>query len=230
MRLRYRYALAGAAALAAAVLAAVEGGPLRGPAPATAKLITAGGSAAWLILGASTVLAASSFARDALWERVGSALAGVVRLAGLLAGLAIVLVVTLALLRVPVGQLVLGGTFASVVVGIAAQQSLGNLFAGIQLMLTRPFAVGGHVRIREGGLEHEGTVLEVGLTHVKLHTAGDGPLLLPNTTVLAAAIDHAGAPAPGRRRSRRIHPGGASDRGSRQAPQHPGTAAGGDHG
>jgi hypothetical protein len=39
----------------------------------------------------------------------------------------------LSMLSVPVGHLLLGGAIAGVVLGIAAQQSLGNVFAGLVL-------------------------------------------------------------------------------------------------
>ena len=45
-----------------------------------------------------------------------------------------VLLVALDLFEVPVGHLLVGGAVTGVVVGIAAQQSLGNLFAGLVLL------------------------------------------------------------------------------------------------
>jgi hypothetical protein len=76
-----------------------------------------------------------------------------------------------------------------VIVGIAAQQSLANLFAGLVLMFAHPFRVGSHVRFRAGALggQMEGFVSDVGLTYVRLET-DDGPALLPNAQALAAAI------------------------------------------
>ena len=48
----------------------------------------------------------------------------------LVISLFVFLVGTLQLFQVPIGQLVLGGAVAGVLLGIAAQQSLANLFAG----------------------------------------------------------------------------------------------------
>ena len=62
------------------------------------------------------------------------------------------LLLTLVLFGVPVSQLVLGGALTTVFVSIAAQQALGNVFAGLVLMLARPFKVGDDIRLRAGAL------------------------------------------------------------------------------
>jgi small-conductance mechanosensitive channel len=72
-------------------------------------------------------------------------------------GYAIALVGMLSMLSIPVGRLLLGGAIAGVVVGIAAQQSLGNVFAGLVLLLARPFAVGNRIRVRSGHSEASST-------------------------------------------------------------------------
>ena len=74
-------------------------------------------------------------------------------------------------------------------ISIAAQQSLSNLFAGIFLVLARPVRVGDRVSIRSGPLGGEfcGDVTEIGITYITLNTS-DGPEHLPNSQVLAAAV------------------------------------------
>ena len=48
--------------------------------------------------------------------------------------------------------LAVGGAVTAVVLGLAAQQTLGNLFAGLVLLSTRPFRVGDRVRLIGGAL------------------------------------------------------------------------------
>ncbi|HYY19422.1 MAG TPA: mechanosensitive ion channel domain-containing protein, partial [Streptosporangiaceae bacterium] len=141
------------------------------------------------ILAVIAVLGISGKARNYLAPRLGSSHAAVIRYAILLAGLIVVLVLTLQLCRVPVGQLVLGGALTSVLLGIAAQQSLSNIFAGMVLMLSRPFRVGDHIQLRTGALggELSGTVTEIGITYIRLDT-GDTVMSVPNSQVLAAAV------------------------------------------
>ncbi len=104
-------------------------------------------------------------------------------------GYLIALIGTLSMLSVPVGHLLLGGAIAGVVLGIAAQQSLGNVFAGLVLLLARPFAVGNHIRVRSGALggEFYGTVTSITLTYVSVLTE-QGLLKVPNSSLLAAAV------------------------------------------
>ncbi len=73
--------------------------------------------------------------------------------------------------------------------GIAAQQSLANLFAGLVLLFAHPFRVGDHVRFRAGALsgQIEGIVTDLSLTYVRLET-DEGQVLLPNSQALAAAV------------------------------------------
>jgi small-conductance mechanosensitive channel len=104
-------------------------------------------------------------------------------------GYAIALLGMLSMLSISVGHLLLGGAIAGVVIGIAAQQSLGNVFAGMVLLLARPFAVGNHIRVRSGALggEFYGTVTSMSLTYVSVLT-DDGLLKVPNSSLLAAAV------------------------------------------
>ena len=120
---------------------------------------------------------------------IGTSHAAVVRYALVLIGAVTTLIVTLVLFGVPVGQLLLGGALTSVFVGIAAQQALSNVFAGLVLLPARPFKVGDSIRLRAGALsgEIDGTVSEIGITYVRLSTA-DGMLSVPNSQVLNAVV------------------------------------------
>ena len=101
----------------------------------------------------------------------------------------IVLFVGLGLLAVPVQHLLIGGALAGVILGIAVQQALGNLFAGLVLLLARPFTVGERVRVRAGSLAgiFEGLVISVSLAYVTIET-DDGPINVPNSVMVAAGI------------------------------------------
>lgn len=104
-------------------------------------------------------------------------------------GYVVVLFGFLGIIGVSVGHVLVGGTVAGVVFGIAGQQSLSNIFAGFVLLLARPFAVGDHVRIRSGMLNgpFDGVVLGMSLTYVTLFVEG-GVLKIPNSAVLAAGV------------------------------------------
>jgi hypothetical protein len=87
--------------------------------------------------------------------------------------------------------LLLGGAVVGVVVGTASQTSLGNFFAGLVLMLARPFNVGTAVRLRSalvGGVEYEGTVIDQGALYTTLRGSNGEILKLPNSAVVTSAL------------------------------------------
>jgi small-conductance mechanosensitive channel len=111
---------------------------------------------------------------------------------GFLLRLATMLAAALVALRVAgLGPetLALGGAFTAVVVGLAGQQTLGNLFAGMVLLSARPFRVGERVRMQGGGLAGtvEGVVSSLGLLYTTL-ASGDDEIMVPNSVVLNVAI------------------------------------------
>jgi small-conductance mechanosensitive channel len=172
-------------------VAAVAGRQFRdwtGPANYTPKIIAAVSIAAFCVFGASAVLGLAAKSRDMLAPAVGSSHAAVVRYAILLVGWLTVLVLTVSLCKVPIGQLLVGGAVTTILLGIAGQQSLANVFAGLVLLLSRPFAVGDYIRVRSGAMGgvFDGLVTEIGITYLRMDTE-DGPLSLPNSQVLAAA-------------------------------------------
>ena len=112
-------------------------------------------------------------------------------------GYVVVVFAVFGVLDVPIDQLLVGAGLAGVVLGIAAQQSLGNVFAALVLLLARPFKVGDHVRIRSGALGgiFDAWVLEVSLTYVTVRT-DDGELKIPNSAMLAAGVGQLPCAAP----------------------------------
>jgi small-conductance mechanosensitive channel len=104
-------------------------------------------------------------------------------------GYVVLLLSTLGAMGANLGALLLGGAITGVLVGIAAQQTLANFFAGVVLLMARPFTIGETVVLRSGPLggEYEGTVTDMGLFYVRLSTE-KGPVEIPNAGVLTAAI------------------------------------------
>jgi small-conductance mechanosensitive channel len=159
------------------------------------KIVAASATAAFCLFAIVAILGLARRAREALQPVTGSAHAAVVRYAIVLAGAILTLVIALALFKVPVGQLIVGGALTTILIGIAAQQSLSNVFAGLVLLLSRPFNVGETILLRSGAMGGliEGTVTEIGITYLRLDGA-DGPMSLPNSQVLAAAVSRPAKP------------------------------------
>jgi small-conductance mechanosensitive channel len=160
------------------------------------SIAAAAAAVAFFIFATVAVVALAGRARETLESVTGSAHAAVVRYAIVLVGAILTIAITLVLLKVPVAQLLVGGAFVTIIITVAGQQSLSNIFAGLVLLLSRPFQVGDAILLRSGALsgQLEGTVTEIGITYLRLDT-GNGVMLLPNSQVLAAAVSHQ-APAP----------------------------------
>lgn len=99
----------------------------------------------------------------------------------LLLGFAVL--ISLRLAGIQPAALAAGAGFTAIVVGLAAQQTIGNVFAGIVLLAARPFSVGDRVRFNGFGMDVEGTVSSHGLLYVTMHD-GDDLVLVPNNTAL----------------------------------------------
>lgn len=121
--------------------------------------------------------------------RVGVAAASAVHLLCSIFGYVVILLGLLQLLNVNPGALLFGGAVTGVILGIAAQQILGSFFAGLVLLFARPYVPGQQLTVHSGALGGPlaGTITEAGLLYTTLATA-DGPILLPNSGLLAAAI------------------------------------------
>ena len=173
-----------------AVAALVAGSNLGGlhAAELRTKLIVIVLAAAFVFFGLITARStANQVARAA--RHASIATASTTRMLCLLAGYLVVFLGTLGLLTIPLQQLLVGGALTGVIVGIAAQQPLSNLFAGLVLLITRPFAVGQWVCVHSGALGGplEGAVLEMGLIYTTLSTEHE-IVHIPNSGLLNAAL------------------------------------------
>ena len=76
------------------------------------------------------------------------------------------------------GMLV-GAGFLGIVVGIAAQQTLGSLLAGFVLMFSRPFEIGDWVKIGD----EEGIVTDITIVNTRMENFDGEYVVLPNDMV-----------------------------------------------
>jgi small conductance mechanosensitive channel len=104
--------------------------------------------------------------------------------------LAIVVIVAFRFVDVNPRALAIGGAVTAVIVGLAAQSTLGNVVAGAVVLMARPFRVGQRVRLQGGQLgggKPEGTVASIGLLYTTL-AHGEEAILVPNNAVLSSSI------------------------------------------
>src|SRR5215217_8272110 len=124
-----------------------------------------------------------------LFRRMDPATAGTVGFLIRLVFLVAAMLVALRIAGLEPRTLAVSGAIFAVVFGLAAQQTLGNLIAGVVLISARPFKVGERVRLQGGGLagQLEGVVASLGLLYVTF-AQGEDSIMVPNNVVLTSAV------------------------------------------
>jgi small-conductance mechanosensitive channel len=143
----------------------------------------------FVILGWAFARALGRALGPSLFRRMESGTAGTVGFLIRLIALSVSILFALRVAGLKPGTLAVGGAFTAVIVGLAAQQTIGNLIAGLVLLSARPFRVGDRVRFQAGALAGlvEGVVSSLGLMYTTL-AQGEDRTMVPNSVVLAAAV------------------------------------------
>lgn len=137
-----------------------------------------------------------TFARDlgqaaapTFFKRMDPATAGTVGFLLRLTTIALTIVLALHVVGFKPTTIAAGGAFTAVIFGLAAQQTLGNVIAGMVLLSARPFRVGERIRLQAGavGGVAEGVVSSLGLLYTTL-ARGEDRIMIPNNVVLAAVV------------------------------------------
>ncbi len=160
------------------------------------EIFGTGGTAVRVATVAALVVLGWALARNlgrglapALYRRMDPGTAGVLGFLVRLLTIAVMVFVALHVAGLDAGALAVGGAFTAVVLGLAAQQTLGNLFAGLVLLSTRPFRVGERVEFRGGALagKVDGVAGSLGLFYTTLISGADR-IMVPNSVILQLAV------------------------------------------
>lgn len=153
------------------------------------RYLVIGLTAAFVILGVSAIRSAGRDIVALSQTRVGAPAATILRFVATTAGYLLIAFGLLALLNVNPATLLVSSALIGAILGLAAQQTLGNYFAGMVLLIARPYVPGERVTIHNGGMggDFTGTVVDAGVMYTVLLT-DVGEVKLPNSGVLASAI------------------------------------------
>ncbi len=88
--------------------------------------------------------------------------------------------------KIPLAPLFTGSTILGIVVGLALQDTLGNLFAGIAIQADQSFQVGDIIRITNQGI---GTVENVSWRGVKIRTFQNKMMVISNSVIGKETIE-----------------------------------------
>ena len=144
---------------------------------------------ALLALGWAVARDVGKAAAPTFFRRMDPGTAGTVGFLIRLFTIVITIVVAFSVAGANPGTLFATSAFTAVVFGLAAQQTLGNLIAGMVLLSARPFRVGERIRLQAGALAGttEGVVSSLGLLYTTL-ARGEDRIMIPNNVVLAAVV------------------------------------------
>jgi small-conductance mechanosensitive channel len=89
--------------------------------------------------------------------------------------------------RAVAGAILASGAVIGVIIGFAAQRTLGNFIAGLLIAVSQPVRLGDRVTY-EG---EDGVVEEIGLTYTFIRTRDDARLVVPNDKLVSDTIRNA---------------------------------------
>jgi small-conductance mechanosensitive channel/CRP-like cAMP-binding protein len=143
----------------------------------------------WWLLGARVLVAAMSFTlnHNRRWREA--------RLFPDLTAAAIyaaaVLVVLISVLALPIGGLLATSGVLAIVLGLALQNTLADVFAGIAFGIEAPFNVGDRITL---GDKIEGTVVQMNWRSIRILTDGEDVAIVPNSVVAKSDIVNRSSP------------------------------------
>jgi len=131
-------------------------------------------------------------------EREANTFRNIIRLIGY----SIVIILLLSAVNVNVTGVLIGAGFLGIVIGLAAQSTLSNIFSGLSIFAARPFEIGDRITFitwqyskQPPSYPHEafppgysGTVVNVGLIFTELKGADGKPITVPNNIINQALI------------------------------------------
>jgi small-conductance mechanosensitive channel len=137
----------------------------------------------WWLLGARILVAVMSFTLNynRQW-REARLLPDLTAAAIYTAAVSVVLTSVLAL---PIGGLLATSGILAIVLGLALQNTLADVFAGIAFGIEAPFNVGDRISLGE---KIEGTVVQMNWRSVRILTDGDDLAIIPNSVVAKSDI------------------------------------------
>lgn len=159
-------------------------------------------SIASLIFGISIIMLFSNLLKKYIETKGIKQEAGTIsRLFSIIAYL-ILIIIVLSLLNVNVTGLLISAGFLGIVLGLAAQPTLGNIFSGISMIIAKPFEPGDYITIQTwqynkmpSTYPHDefipgygGTVNKIGLLYTEILNQSDAPLYVPNGILNQAMV------------------------------------------
>jgi small conductance mechanosensitive channel len=155
-----------------------------------------------LVIGYAGIRIISAILEKATAPRLGFTRAhGINNFFQVVSGVAI-FVIAFAILGFNLTGVLIGAGFLGIVLGLAAQQVLGNLFAGLSMLASRPFEIGDRVTLSTAvyapavsSYPHEsepngftGVVTDIGIFYTYIQFDEGTPAIFPNSVVVGSLV------------------------------------------
>ncbi|KPV45867.1 MULTISPECIES: mechanosensitive ion channel family protein [Acidiplasma] len=138
---------------------------------------------------------------------IGKSTAGTLSFTVKIVGYLIIIIIFFTFVKIDIGAALAAGGFAGLVLGLASQDVLSNIFGGIAVVASHPFRVGDRVTVStwQYGLDapayppkfysndflipgYTGVITDISLMYTSILTDDNVPLKIPNSIMIQAAV------------------------------------------
>ena len=114
------------------------------------------------------------------------AIKGIVPIVKIFGWIFIIVLIIVGIFKPPAATLIAVSASLGIAVGFASQDIIKNIFGGVIILLDRPFTVGDKI---EAG-SHYGEVVEIGLRSIRIVTADDSLVSIPNGELMNQSVSN----------------------------------------
>jgi MscS family membrane protein len=101
--------------------------------------------------------------------------------------------VILAVWKVDVTPLIASAGIASVILALAAKDTVANFFGGISIFIDKPYRIGDYIELDQ---KERGEVVDIGVRSTRIKTRDDILISIPNSIIANSKITNESAPVP----------------------------------
>ncbi|MBF0432915.1 MAG: mechanosensitive ion channel [Fibrobacteria bacterium] len=120
------------------------------------------------------------------WPRYRLSIKGIIPIVRILGWTSLLTFIIIAVFRPPIQSVIAFTASAGIAIGFASQDILKNIFGGIVILFDKPFKVGDKIKIDE----HYGEVVNIGLRTVRICTADDSQVAIPNMEIVSKSVSN----------------------------------------
>ncbi|UZO82061.1 mechanosensitive ion channel family protein [Aquimarina sp. ERC-38] len=112
---------------------------------------------------------------------------GLIPIVKIFGWITIITLIVVGIFSPPVSTLLAVSASLGIAIGFAAQDILKNIFGGVMILLDRPFQVGDKIEMGS----YYGEVVEIGLRSIRIVTADDSLVSIPNGELMNSSVSNA---------------------------------------